>query len=106
MKSVIIHGNPLFIDFFAFASKLVSMPLFVRDNITEIFDRAIYHSLLQRRMRRMTDNWRILYVGTLFFWDTLYDFLNYMNYINYNGKIYLFYTIENCKLFDLLNYIQ
>lgn len=56
MKSVIIHGNLLFIDFFAFASKLVSMLLFVRDNITEIFDRAIYHSLLQRRMRRMTDN--------------------------------------------------
>lgn len=87
MKSVIIHGNLLFmIDrFFRFRFEI----LYYFVTISETFDRAIYRFLLE---------WEIIdeYAGTLFFWDNIWFFKLY--------KIYLFYIIEDCKLFDLLNY--
>lgn len=71
LKSLIIHGNPLSLRFFrAFASK-VSILLFVRDNIRNI--RSCNLSLVIRTTNETNE------YCTLFFWDILYDFLNYTN---------------------------
>lgn len=55
LKSLIIHGNPLSLrsifSSFRFESLYTIIWMFV--TISEIFDRVIYHLLLERRMRRM-----------------------------------------------------
>lgn len=56
LKSLIIHGNPLSLrsifSSFHFETCLYTI-IWMFVTISEIFDRVIYHLLLERRMRRM-----------------------------------------------------